>query len=172
MLVGFMAMQSVSDENFASSSVLSFKGSFEHVLDDKGRVSLPSDFRQVLIRKNVSSVVITNFISDGARCLDGFALDDWSDFEAKLRAKSRFDPQVRKLENFYLARAVECNVDNVGRIHIPQHLRAYAGLEKKISFTAALHGFRIWDSRVWDLIFKESEATLLDNPALFNLVDV
>ena len=165
-------MQSLNDKNLDGGAIHSFKGSFEHALDDKGRVSLPSDFRQVLIQKNVSSVVITNFISDGARCLDGFALDDWKIFEAKLKAKSRFDPQIRKLENFYLARAVECNVDGAGRIHIPQHLRAYAGLEKKISLTAALHGFRIWDSRVWDLIFKESEAALLDNPALLNLVDL
>ena len=165
-------MQSVNEKKLDNVAICSFKGSFEHVLDDKGRVSLPSDFRQVLIQKNVNSVVITNFISDGARCLDGFALDDWKNFEAKLKAKSRFDPQIRKLENFYLARAAECNVDSAGRIHIPQHLRVYAGFEKRLSFTAALHGFRIWDSRVWDLIFKESEAALLDNPALFNLVDV
>ncbi|MDR2337055.1 MAG: division/cell wall cluster transcriptional repressor MraZ [Deltaproteobacteria bacterium] len=164
-------MAVATNENIGNDTS-SFKGSFEHLLDDKGRVSLPADFRQVLFQKKINSVVITNFISDGARCLDGFALDDWKIFEAKLKSKSRFDPQIRKLENFYLARAIECSVDNAGRINIPQQLRTYAGFEKKIVFTAALHGFRIWDSRVWELIFRESETALLENPALFNTVDL
>lgn len=151
---------------------VSFQGSFEHLLDDKGRVSLPSSFRQVLAQKNCRSVVLTNFITDGARCLDGFSLDAWKEFEAKLKSKSRFDPKIRKLENFYFSRAFECLVDSAGRVNIPAHLRAYAGLGKEVVFTAALHGFRVWDKRVWDLIFRESESALLEDPALFNEVDV
>ena len=149
-----------------------FKGSFEHSLDDKGRVSLPSSFRQVLSQKNSNSIVLTNFITDGARCLDGFSLHAWKDFEERLRSKSRFDPKIRKLENFYFSRAAECVVDSAGRINIPNHLRVYAGLEKEVVFTAALHGFRIWDRRVWELIFRESESALLEDPSLFNEVDI
>ncbi|MCC6932866.1 MAG: division/cell wall cluster transcriptional repressor MraZ [Deltaproteobacteria bacterium] len=150
----------------------SFKGTYEHLLDDKGRVSLPSSFRQVLAQKNISSVVITNFITDGARCLDGFTISAWQDFETKLKEKSRFDPQLRKLENFYFARAVECSVDAAGRINIPHQLRTYAGLEKEIVFTASLHGFRIWEKRVWEFIFREAEAALLEDPSLYANVDI
>lgn len=155
----------------ALPEVFSFRGSFEHALDDKGRVSLPSPFRQALKDSNLSSIVITNFISDGARCLEGFDLKSWQTFEKQMQERSRFDPQVRKLENFYLARAVECPIDKSGRINIPLHLRQYAALERDVVFTASLHGFRIWDKRVWELVFSEAESALLEDPALFMGVD-
>jgi len=78
---------------------------------------------------------------------------------------------VRKLENYYLSRAVQCVIDGSGRILLPQNLRDYAGLEREVVFTASLHGFRVWDSRVWDVIFSEAEAALLEDPALFAEVD-
>lgn len=154
-----------------SSSSTSFRGNFDYSLDEKGRVSVPSQFRSVLSKRNTKLLVITNFICDGARCLEAFTEEDWRKFEQNLSKKSRFDPQLKKLENFYLSRAAECSLDSSGRINIPQNLRTYAGLEKDIVFTASLHGFRIWDQRVWNLIFQEAEAALLENPALFIDVD-
>lgn len=148
-----------------------FRGSFEHALDDKGRISLPSCFRQVLKGQGENTVVLTNFITDGARCLEGFSLGAWRKFEQKLAKRSRFDPQVRKLENFYLARAALCSLDGSGRITIPSNLRAYAALSRDVVFTASLHGFRVWDKRVNDLVFREAEAALLENPGLFIDVD-
>jgi len=159
-------------QSAAEPSQGGFQGSHEHVLDSKGRVSLPALFRQSLFQKGINSVVLTNYITDGARCLDGFSLGAWKEFETKLRSKSRFDPKIRKLENFYFSRAVECPIDASGRINIPAQLRTYAGLEKEVVFTAALHGFRVWDKRVWDLIFREAEQALLEDAALFNEVDI
>ncbi len=161
-----------ADATPAPESNPPFRGSFQHSLDEKGRVSFPASFRQSLQETGSSTVVLTNFICDGARCLEGFSLENWQTFEAKLRSRSRFDPQIRKLENFYLARAAECPLDASGRIHIPPHLRNYAGLERDVVFTASLHGFRLWDKRVADLVFQEAEAALLENPALFNEVDL
>ena len=148
-----------------------FLGCYEHALDEKGRVSVPASFRQSLQDFGVDTLVLTNFVSDGARCLEGFSSVDWERFEAKLAERSRFDPKLRKLENFYLARAQRCPIDSSGRVNIPQHLRDYAGLEKEVVFTASIHGFRIWDKRVWELIFQEAEAALLSDPALFADVD-
>lgn len=149
-----------------------FRGVFYHALDEKGRVSFPAEFRRELAAEAQPSIVLTNFISDGARCLEGFSLDAWTRFEQKLASRSRFDPQVRKVENFYLARAAICPLDASGRLNIPAHLRTYAGLEKEVAFTSSSHGFRVWDRRVWDLVFQEAEAALLDDPALFIDVDV
>src|SRR5262245_51550841 len=69
-----------------------FRGTFEHALDDKGRVSLPAAFRQKLQSKSgtpneTTSVVITNFICDGARCLDGYTLSAWEEFESTLHRR-------------------------------------------------------------------------------------
>lgn len=149
-----------------------FRGVFQHALDEKGRVSFPAEFRQVLTGLGEDSVVITNFISDGARCLEGYSLRAWQRFEAKLATRSRFDPQVRKLENYYLSRAAVCPLDTSGRVNLPPHLRTYAGLEREVVFTSSSHGFRIWDRRVWELVFQEAEAALLENPALFLDVDL
>lgn len=149
-----------------------FRGVFSHAIDDKGRVSLPAEFRKVLDGGGGNTVVLTNFISDGTRCLDGFTLLAWRKFERKLAERSRFNPQVRKLENFYVTRASLCEVDGSGRILIPAYLRSYAGLEKDVAFTSSAHGFRVWDRRVWELVFQEAEAALLEDPSLFADVDL
>jgi MraZ protein len=150
---------------------VAFRGVFQHSLDEKGRVSFPAEFRQALQASGDESVVLTNFLSDGARCLEGYSLTSWKRFEQKLRQRSRFDPQVRKLENFYLSRSQVVLLDANGRVNIPPHLRTYAGLERDVVFSSSVHGFRIWDKRVWDLVFQEAEAALLENPALFLDVD-
>ncbi len=149
-----------------------FRGVFYHALDEKGRVSFPAEFRREIAHESQPSIVLTNFVSDGARCLEGFSVEAWSRFEQKLASRSRFDPQVRKVENFYLARAAICPLDGSGRLNIPPHLRTYAGLEKEVAFTSSSHGFRLWDRRVWELVFQEAEAALLEDPALFIDVDV
>ena len=151
---------------------IGFYGNFEHSIDSKGRVALPSAFREILKQEDKNTIVLTNFITDGARCLDGFSLSSWREFENKIKQKSRFDPGLRQLETFYIARAALCSCDANGRINIPQYLREYAGVEKDLVFTAALHGFRIWRKEVWNLVFQQSEAELLDNPSLFKGVDL
>lgn len=149
-----------------------FRGNYNHAIDSKGRVSLPAEFRKILSANGDNSVVLTNYISEGSRCLEGFALSSWQEFEDKLRAKSRFGAQLQKLENFYLSRAAECPVDGSGRILLPNHLRSYASLERDITFTSSIHGFRVWDSRIWEHIFQSAEAALLENPDLFSDVDL
>jgi len=149
-----------------------FRGSFEHNLDEKGRVSLPAEFRKSLTAANDESVVVTNYISDGARCLEGFGVHAWEDFESKLRQKSRFSPKLQKLENFYLSRASECPLDGSGRILLPAHLRTYAGIEREVTFTSSIHGFRIWDSRVWKVIFQQAEQALMEDGEVFSDLDI
>lgn len=162
---------------------VTFRGNFSHSIDDKGRVSLPVDFRKILqpdaaggaVKASPAPeprVVVTNYISEGSRCLEGFSLRAWEQFERKLREKSRFSAKLQRLENFYLSRASECVLDGSGRILIPNHLRSYAGLEKEVTFTASIHGFRLWDSRVWTVIFAEAEKALMDNPDLFADIDL
>lgn len=150
----------------------SFRGNFTHSIDSKGRVSLPVEFRRVLDQGRDRSVVLTNYVSEGARCLEGFGLSAWLSFEARLREKSRFSSKLQRLENFYLSRAAECPLDSAGRILIPTYLRAYAGVEKEVTFTSSIHGFRAWDRRVWDHIFSTAESALLKNPDLFADVDI
>lgn len=152
-----------------------FLGVYHHALDEKGRVSFPIEFREVLASlggEHSDRIVLTNYISDGARCIEGFPTSQWASFVQTLTQRSRFDPRLRQLENFYLSRAHECVLDSSGRIFIPPHLRTYAGLEREAVFTAALHGFRVWDPRVWELVIREAEGSLLENPELFMGIDL
>lgn len=160
------------EQEVSAGSPLSFRGNFSHSVDDKGRVSLPSEFRRVLGEVGCGSVVLTNYISDGSRCVEGFAEPAWRDFEARLRAKSRFSSKLQRLENFYLSRAAECLLDRSGRILLPAHLRHYASLDREVTFTSSIHGFRIWDTRVWEHVFQETEQALLEDPELFSDVDI
>ena len=150
----------------------SFHGNFTHSTDEKGRVSLPAEFRRTLDESKSPAVVLTNYISEGARCLEGFSVAAWRDFEAKLRKKSRFGGKLQKLENFYLSRACQCPIDASGRILIPAYLRAYAGIEREVTFTSSIHGFRVWDKRVWEVVFSAAEQALLEDPEIFAEVDV
>lgn len=161
-----------ADDLGISVSTPAFRGNFTHTVDEKGRISLPAEFRRVLNGVGDEAVVLTNYISDGARCLEGFGLSAWHEFERKLRQKSRFSPKLQKLENFYLSRAAECPLDGSGRILLPQHLKNYAGVHKDVTFTSSIHGFRLWDSRVWNQIFAAAEQALLEDPELFAEVDI
>ncbi|HMO02686.1 MAG TPA: division/cell wall cluster transcriptional repressor MraZ [Oligoflexia bacterium] len=156
----------------ADKNLYIFRGNFIHTIDDKGRLSLPADFREQLRARGERSVVLTNYISDGARCLEGFGITAWSEFEKKLRVKSRFSSKLQQLENYYLSRSAECAFDDGGRILVPQHLRQYANLEREVTFTSSIHGFRIWDKRVWESIFDAAESALMENPDLFADVDI
>lgn len=165
--------QSGSDSSGSTVGLpLTFRGHFAHTVDEKGRVNLPAEFRRTLEAKQEQRIVITNYISDGSRCLEGFSIPSWQKFEEKLRTKSRFSAKLQKLENYYLSRACECILDGHGRILLPAYLRAYAGIEKDVTFTASIHGFRIWDKRVWEVIFSQTEEALMENPELFAEVDV
>lgn len=166
------AGQLVQTQSGLESSLPAFRGNFTHTLDAKGRINLPAEFRRVLSAAGENSVVLTNYISDGARCLEGFGLKSWVQFESKLREKSRFSSKLQKLENFYLSRAAECPIDGNGRILLPQHLREYAGIEREVTFTSSIHGFRVWDKRVWDHIFAAAEQALMSNPDTFSDVDI
>jgi MraZ protein len=176
---GFSAVEGEAELEAASltspssdSSAIAFRGNYTHALDIKGRISLPAEFRKVLDNQAENSIVLTNYISDGSRCLEGFSLKAWEAFENRLREKSRFSAKLQQLENFYLSRSAQCAMDGSGRILIPQHLRSYAGLEKDVTFTSSIHGFRVWDSRVWDHVFQQAEQALMSNPDLFADVDL
>jgi MraZ protein len=145
-----------------------FRGSFEHTVDEKGRVSIPVKFREILTRLQDDRLVVTKFILNSFRCLDVYPQAEWERFEQELMKKPRFDENFLKMENFYLSNAYECTVDRQGRILLPPMLREYAGLKKDVMCAAALEKFRIWDKSTWQRFNEESERDLAQNPSLLS----
>ena len=141
-----------------------FRGTHEHTIDSKGRLSIPSKFREVLLGKGDERLVITNFVIDSRRCLDVYPLDEWLHFEEEIKKKPKFDRRMMMFQNYYLGGACECAVDKQGRILIPPLLRQYVNLKRDVVLVAALEKFRVWDKETWKKVFAEAEDKLMQDP--------
>jgi len=141
-----------------------FRGSFEHTIDGKGRLSIPARFREVLLGKGDERIVMTNFVVDGMKCLDVYPLEEWSRLEEEIRKKPKFDRKMLMFQNYYLSGASECGVDKHGRILFPPSLRKYAELKRDVVLVSALEKFRVWDLDAWKKMFSEAEDKLMQDP--------
>jgi MraZ protein len=141
-----------------------FRGRFEHTLDGKGRLSIPTKFRDVLTGKDDQRMIITNFNINGARCLDVYPIDAWLRVEEEALKKPKFDPVMMRFQTYYLGSASECALDNQGRILIPPALRTYANLKRDVVLVSMLEMFRVWDQEAFQKIFNEAEEDIVQNP--------
>ena len=141
-----------------------FRGRYEHTLDGKGRLSVPSKFREVLLGKGDERIIITNFSLDGMHCLDVYPMEEWLHLEDEMRKKPKFDPQMVVFQNYYIGSACECIVDKQGRILIPPPLRQYASLKRDAVFVGALEKFRVWDRETWEKSSVHAEDKFAQDP--------
>ena len=117
-----------------------FLGTHDHVLDEKGRTSLPKDFRDVLAKLK-GAPWITAF----QHCLAVFPPAEFEELREKLtRASSTIDA-IQRLQRLILGLACPAAVDRQGRILIPPKLRKWAGLDREIVFTGVGKRIEIWD---------------------------
>ena len=138
-----------------------FSGRFDHSIDEKGRVSIPARFREVLQRDNHDRLYITNFPFDGERCLALYPPSQWETLNARLQTKPRFDPLVQVFETLIIGGAHEVPVDRQGRILIPPKLRAYAALDRDVTFSARQDHFQLWDKRILEKVLKATEEKIM-----------
>jgi len=120
-----------------------FMGRYNHTIDPKGRLSIPSKYREILGEEFVVSKGM-----DG--CLFAYANDDWKVFEAKLASLPLINPNARQLARFFLSGAQYVTVDKQGRILMPQDLREFAGLEKDVVLAGMGTRFEIWSLEKWN----------------------
>jgi MraZ protein len=139
-----------------------FNGRFDHSIDDKGRVSIPARFREVLLRENHDRLYITNFPFAGERCLALYPPSQWDALNANLRTKPRFDPHVQVFETLIIGGAHEVPVDRQGRILIPPKLREYAALDREVTFSARQDHFQLWDKQTLEKVLKATEEKIMD----------
>jgi MraZ protein len=120
-----------------------FYGEYQHTIDPKGRVIVPSRFRDGLGEKFILTKGLDN-------CLFVYSSQEWTNLETKLRALPFTDKDVRSFVRFFFAGAAECEVDKQGRILIPQNLREYAGLEKDVCVIGVSTRVEVWDKIKWE----------------------
>nr|WP_300917096.1 division/cell wall cluster transcriptional repressor MraZ [uncultured Acetatifactor sp.] len=119
-----------------------FMGKYNHTIDPKGRLSIPSKYREVLGDEFVVSKGM-----DG--CLYVYANDDWKVFEGKLASLPLMSEEARQFARFFLSGAQSVTVDKQGRILMPQDLRDFAGLEKDVVLAGMGGRIEIWSLERW-----------------------
>src|SRR5271163_1516672 len=131
-----------------------FRGRYEHTIDAKGRTSLPARYRDALAAMGERRIVLTSALDP---CLAAFSMPEWSAFEERLVKLPQFDRAVQKLKRLYVSGAVECEVDDSGRILIPPTLRDHAGLTKDVVWAGSGKYAELWDMQAWQSHFKTTE---------------
>ena len=119
-----------------------FVGEYSHSLDAKGRLIIPSKFREAL----GDTFIVTKGL-DG--CLSIYDMDGWKVLEEKLQALPLTNANARKFTRFMLGGATECDVDKQGRILLLANLREFAHLNKDIALVGVGGRIEIWDKEIW-----------------------
>jgi len=147
-----------------------FLGSYEHSMDDKGRVSLPVRFREVLSTLGDSRLVLTTNVDPAGTCLVAYPIQEWQAFQERIAGLPQFDEAVIRLKRLHIAGASEVTADRQGRVLIPPVLRDYAGLQRTVLFAGLGSNIEIWDRTRWEEERTQAKESLVQiNEALARL---
>jgi len=119
-----------------------FIGEFQHSIDSKGRLIIPSKFREGL----GDSFVLTKGLDD---CLFVYPLNEWKNFEEKLKSLPVSSKDARAFVRFFFSGATECELDKQGRILLPANLREHSKIEKDAVIIGVSTRVEIWSKEKW-----------------------
>lgn len=122
-----------------------FRGATLVNLDSKGRLSVPTRYRDQLIENASGQLVCT--IDINSPCLLLYPLPEWEIIEQKLSRLSSMNPQERRVQRLLLGHASECQMDSAGRLLIAPVLRQHAGLTKEVMLVGQFNKFELWTKR-------------------------
>ncbi len=123
-----------------------FRGVHALNLDAKGRLAIPSKFRERLSVLCDGKLVVT---VDRDHCLLLYPLQEWEVLEAKLASMPNMDKQTRRLQRLLIGHATECDMDGNHRILLPPPLREFAALEKKVVMIGQGNKLELWNEQSW-----------------------
>jgi MraZ protein len=141
-----------------------FRGRFYHTIDPKGRVSIPSKFRDALEEEYGEKrlVVVPN-----DHCLEVHPFKEWERIEDKVKALPQMDPDIQKFNRLYISRAQDVAVDGQGRIQVPSDFREPAGLRKDVVLVGGVGKFEIWNKERFEEYDRTNQPEL---PSLFEKI--
>jgi MraZ protein len=132
-----------------------FMGEYHHSIDTKGRLIVPSKFRDEL----GDMFIITRGLD---QCLFGYPLSEWSLIEEKLKGLPLTKKDARAFTRFFFSGATESELDKQGRINIPTPLLQYAKLEKECVILGVSNRIEIWSKQIWEDYFTQSEESFAE----------
>lgn len=125
-----------------------FRGANPVTLDAKGRMAMPTRFREQLIERSHGRLVTT--VDRADRCLLIYPLPDWEVIEQKLMKLPTLNAATRRLQRLMVGHATEIELDGNGRVLIPPTLREYAGLKRNAMLIGQGGRFELWDEDQWN----------------------
>ncbi len=132
-----------------------FQGSQSINVDAKGRMAIPSRYRDVLAAACEGRLVVTANPYD--RCLNIYPEPQWLEVKAKIEALPNSNKQVRRLQRLVLGNASELEMDGNGRLLLPSILRDYASLDKKVVLVGLGEKAELWREESWNELLDESD---------------
>ncbi len=126
-----------------------FTGEYQHTLDGKGRVIIPSRLRDGLGDR---FMVTRGF----EKCLFVYPNSEWVRLEQKLKHLPFTKSDSRKFKRLFFSGAMEVEADKQGRVLIPQNLREYASIEKEVMFIGVSNYVEVWNETAWKEYFGEA----------------
>jgi len=142
-----------------------FRGANKLTLDAKGRMVMPTRYRERLLERCGGKLVIT---VDKDQCLLIYPLPDWEEIERKLMRLPTLNPQTRRLQRLMVGHATDLELDGHGRVLLPPSLREYGLLTRDAVLIGQGVRFELWDEARWNERRDEwlaSEDTTTDLPA-------
>lgn len=125
-----------------------FRGQFVHTIDAKGRVSLPSRYRDTLVADGDSRFILTPALFEP--CLHLHPMRAWSELETKISELPSFDPFIVRFRRLYVSAAIECELDKAGRVLVPPALREKVALARDVLWAGMGRTAELWSKERWD----------------------
>ncbi|HCC23716.1 TPA: cell division/cell wall cluster transcriptional repressor MraZ [Candidatus Falkowbacteria bacterium] len=119
-----------------------FIGEYTHSIDEKGRLAIPVKFRAKLLK----GAVVTRGLDN---CLFLYSKDEWSKLAEKLVQLPISQANTRAFSRLMLAGAMDVDLDKQGRITLPDYLRKFGTLKKKVVVAGLYNRLEIWDEKAW-----------------------
>lgn len=123
-----------------------FQGATQLNLDSKGRLVIPTRYRDMLLAHCAGQLVLT---ADADGCLLVYPQPEWQPIREKLMKLSAFDPRIRALQRFLVGHAEDSVMDATGRVLVSPTLRTFAVLDKHVMLVGQGNKFELWDEARW-----------------------
>lgn len=125
-----------------------FRGVTSINLDPKSRLAVPTRYRSELQESCDGQLVLTVDLRD--KCLLLYPLPEWEEIERKLSHLPTLNPHARRIQRLLIGHATECEMDSQGRVLVPEPLRKFANLEKRVVLIGQGNKFEVWDEDGWN----------------------
>lgn len=125
-----------------------FTGEYYHSIDDKNRLKFPKSLLKALSTHNTNGLMITKAYNN--RCLCILPTKEWLVFVRNVQDNLPPDVDKQAVGRFFGAAAMPCNIDELGRLLIPQSHKIYAGFKREVVIVGVFDRIEIWDKDTWE----------------------